>query len=76
MNPKSLFRNTLSASFRESILCMGPCKVLKTGDLRIKVTTMQSILCRQSIHTKYFTGGGGGVDQFQVSSFKVSSKRG
>src|ERR1035438_6458083 len=57
---KSLFRSTLTASCRESILCMGPVKVFKTGNLRIGITTMQSILCGQSIHTKYFIGGGGG----------------
>src|ERR1019366_5627731 len=39
---------------------MGPLKVFKTGNLRMIVTLMQSILCRQSTHTKYFTGGGGG----------------
>ena len=57
---KSLFRNTLPASYRKSILYMGPLKVFKTGNLRIVVTLMQSKLCRQSTHTKYFTGGGGG----------------
>jgi hypothetical protein len=57
---KSLFRSTLLAKRRESILCTGPVKVLKTGDLQVEASIMQSILCRQSIHTKYFTGGGGG----------------
>src|ERR1035437_2311977 len=57
---KSLFRNTLPASYLESMLYMGPLKVLKTGNLRMILTLMQSILCRQSTHTKYFTGGGGG----------------
>ena len=60
MNAKSLFRNTLPASYRESILYMGALKVFKKGNLRMIVTLMQSILYRQSIHTKYFTGGGGG----------------
>src|ERR1019366_3742581 len=50
----------LPASYRESILYMGPLKVFKTGSLRMIVTLMQSILCRQNTHTKYFTGGGGG----------------
>src|ERR1039458_10738952 len=35
---KSLFRNTLPASYRESILYMGPLKVFKTGNLRMIVT--------------------------------------
>jgi hypothetical protein len=52
---KSLFHSTLTASCRESILCMGPFKVFKTGNLWMEITTMQSILCMQSIDTKYFT---------------------
>src|SRR5664279_2192114 len=38
---------------------MDPLKVFKTGDLWMIVTLIQSILCRQSIHNKYFTEPGG-----------------
>src|ERR1035438_8672848 len=72
---KSLFRSTLPASYRESILCMGPLKVFKTGNLRMIATLMQSILCRQSIHTKYFTGGGGGYYLWVSRRLKMSRRR-